>query len=314
MAEIDDAFALTQNVFATDADLVKGSITIGTNKEQYPFAAGALKTMETKGDRTIAYYQIETPQVFNWYLGSSDYAIKEGEAEGVAYTILHKPSHTFNLDLYKDALKRGVQFMKGMFGNNAVPKTLQIVEIHRWQEAKYNFANTIVLSEKEGWVADTAGLAEQAYIVHTIGSGLASLWVQQNVRIANVQGAEMFSTGLPEALGLRFVEQTLGEEAVALLIKKKKEKYGKDRNNEPNTEPALIYADSADYLEANKGAIAIYDLMKTLGYDRFNSVFSQWLTKNQGSLVRFVDLYQTLLDQVPADNKQLLEQRFLTKD
>jgi ABC-type transport system involved in multi-copper enzyme maturation permease subunit len=312
MPGIDDALGLTQNVFATDAEAVKGSIAITTDKGQVPFAAGALQKLETKGDRTIAYYKIDRPKVFNWYLGSSDYAVQKGEADGVNFAILHKPTHAFNIDLYQDALKKGVAFIKGTFGVNAVPQNLQIVEIHRWQEAKYNFANTIVLSEKEGWVANTAGMAEQAYIVHTIGSGLASLWVQDYLRIANVQGAEMFSVALPEALGLRFVEQSLGPEALSLLLEKKKDKYGKDRNNEPNMEPALLYADGIDYLESNKGAIAMYTLMETIGFDRFQSVFAQWVEKNQRKPHRFKDLYQELSIWVPANKKDEVAKWFTT--
>lgn len=40
--------------------------------------------------------------------------------------------------------------MQKKFGINAVADKLQLVEIHRWQDPSYNFANTIVLSEKEG--------------------------------------------------------------------------------------------------------------------------------------------------------------------
>ena len=292
-AGIDNAMGLSQNTFTTDADLVTGSITISTKKGQIPFAAGQLLKMEEQAKRTVAYYAIKTPQVFNWHLGSSDYQRLTGKANKTAYTILHKPSHTFNVDLYQDALKKGVAFIEKQFGKGAVAKQLQLVEVHRWQEPKYTFANTIVLSEKEGWVADTKGLQEKAYIYQTIGSGLASLWIQKKLSIANVQGADMFVKALPEAIGLQFVKTIFGQEAVQLLTKKKMDKYGKDRNNEPNTEPSLLYADDTDYLEVNKGAVSLYKVGEEIGWALFYEELQTFASK-QEKPSRFIDFFTLL--------------------
>ncbi|WP_108808543.1 ABC transporter permease [Aquimarina spinulae] len=310
MPLINDSLGLQQNAFSTDANLVKGSITISTEKGQIPFTAGELQKRETNGDRTIAYYNINTPQIFNWHLGSSDYSIKKGVANNIKYTILYKPSHTFNIELYQDAIKKAIAYMQKKFGINAVADKLQLVEIHRWQDPSYNFANTIVLSEKEGWVADTKGLQEKAYILQTIGSGLASLWVQRNLSVANVQGADMLIKALPESIGLQFVKESLGEEALQLLVKKKKDKYGKDRNNEPNSEPSLLYADGTEYLEVNKGATAILTLMETIRIQKFNSTLVQWVNENRWEPKRFVDFYLRLLNEVPVSEKERIKQLF----
>ncbi|MEM1259149.1 MAG: hypothetical protein AAGH81_11500, partial [Bacteroidota bacterium] len=299
MANFDDSFALGQNAFATDAHLVKGSISISTEAGQTPFAGGLLKKLETVGKRTIAKYSIDTPHVFNWHAGSSDYQLAKGKAGNISYSILHKPSHTFNIGLYHEALKKGAAYMENHFGANAVDDQLQLVEIHRWQEDRYTFANTIALSEKEGWVANTEGLQEKAYIYQTIGSGLAKLWLQKNLIVANVQGADMFVLGLPEALSLQFVKESLGEEAVDLLIKKKTDKYAKDKNNEPNIEPAPIYADGTDYMEENKGAIALNHLKELIGKEKFNRIVLEFVNSNPERPKVFVDLYQSLLQEIP---------------
>ena len=291
MSPIDDPVAKTQDAYAPDAELVKGRITISTEVGQLPFAAGELIKSEVKNGRQVAHYRIMQPQVFNWYVGSSDYTEVEGEARGIEYTILHKPTHTFNINLYKDALNKSITFMYKHFGRNAMSDKLQLVEIHRWQDPKYTFANTIVLSEKEGWVADTEGLQEKAYLYQTIGSGLASLWVQQNVRVANVQGADMLTKALPEAIGLHLVKEVFGEEAVQLLIKKKMDKYAKDRNNEPNTEPALLYTDGTDYLEENKGAVMLYKVMDELGIDNFTKQLKTWASaESHKTFLAFMEL------------------------
>ncbi len=303
MAPIDDTFALTQNVHATDADRVKGNLTISTEEGQIPFTGGNLRKMETKDGRTVATYTVDSPQVFNWHVGSSDYAVVKGNTGTIAYSILHKPTHTFNLALYQEAIKNAAAFMETNFGTNSVDNNLQLIEIHRWQEDRYTFANTIALSEKEGWVANTEGLPEKAYIYQTIGSELAKLWLQKNLTIANVQGADMFMLGLPEALGLQFVKENLGDEAVDLLTEKKTDKYAKDKNNEPNTEPSLIYADGTDYMEENKGAIALNLVQELIGKEKFNRLILEFIKERPDHPKVFLDLYQKLLKEVPISKR-----------
>ena len=292
-ALINHPLGLSQNAFATDANKVKGSITIGTEKGQIPFATGELEKIENQGERVIAYHKINTPTVFNWHLGSADYAVLSNEFNETEYSIFHKPTHTFNIELYQDALQKGIVFMKSNFGKNAVADQLQLVEIHRWQDKEYTFANTIVLSEKEGWVANTEGLQEEAYLYQTVGSALAKLWIQQNIQIANVQGADMLTKALPEAIGMHFVEEVFGIEALQLLIKKKDEKYKKDRNNEPNIEPSLLYADGTDYLEENKGAIVLYETMQEIGTEKFFAFLKDWSLTN-GNNKTFKDFIDTI--------------------
>ena len=312
MAAIDDAFALVQNVFATDADRVTGKLTISTEEGQIPFTAGSLQKMETKAGRTTATYSIASPRVFNWQVGSSDYSVAKGQAGNIDYSILYKPTHTFNVNLYQEAIKQGVDFMQTNFGADAVDNQLQLVEIHRWQDDRYTFANTIALSEKEGWVADTDGLREKAYLYQTIGSGLAKLWVQKNLDIANVQGADMLAVALPEALGLFYVKKELGEEAVKLIMKKKMEKYGKDRNNEPNREPSLLYADGADYLEINKGAVELYYLIETFELTKFNTILGKYSKNNRNKNMVFKMLYNQFLENLSASEVIVIKEKFET--
>ena len=157
-------------------------------------------------------------------------------------------------------------------------------------------------------MADTKGLQEKAYIYQTIGSGLASLWVQKNVSIANVQGADMLRIALPEAIGLQFVNEILGKDAMELLIQKKQDKYGKDKNNEPNREQPLIYADGIDYLEANKGAIHLYKLITLIGKQQFFETLKVHINKKQP--IVFKDLYFDVLKKAPNDKKKEIKDGF----
>ncbi|MEM6644482.1 MAG: hypothetical protein AAF616_15995 [Bacteroidota bacterium] len=314
MAPVDDPFALEQDFFAPDAEMVTGSITVSTKAGQIPFAAGTLTQEEVQDGRTIVKYRIEQPMAFNWHLGSSNYAVAKGVASGIDYTFLYKPEHTFNIELYRDAVEKGVAYMQDRYGSSAVQDKLQLVEIHRWQDPFYAFANTLVISEKEGWVADTKGLQEKGYLYMKIGSGLASLWLQENLNISNVQGAEMLSIGLTEAIGLQFAESVFGQEALALVTKKKLEQYVKDRHNEPNKEAPLLLADGSDYLEINKGATALSKLASEIGSDRFAEIVLKWVESQDGKNATFQSLYNTLLNELSEDDKQKWAKVFETTE
>ena len=187
--------------------------------------------------------------------------------------------------------------------------SISLFEKHHWSDTDYDaFANTIVISEKHGWVADTSNMAEKSYLYQTIASQIVRLWINDNFHIANVQGADMIRIAIPEALALKFVAKTLGKEALDHLLKKKKDKYAKERNNEPNTEPPLLYADGIDYLEANKGAIAIFNLIHIIGEDNFMNVINTH--QKTDDFIVFKNVYTDLLTEVSDAKKTEVKEWF----
>ena len=73
-----------------------------------------------------------------------------------------------------------------------------------------------------------------------------------------------------------FIKNKFGEQLVDQHLQKKEDRYKKGRGNEPNIEPPLLYADSIDYLEANKGSVELYHLIRELGTFRFNQTLVKW--------------------------------------
>ena len=135
-------------------------------------------------------------------------------------------------------------------------------------------------------------------------------WLYQNIQVGNVQGADMLRVALPEALALQIVNDEYGEEAVNGLLKKKKDAYGKERGNDPNVEPPLIYADGIDYLERNKGTTAIYNLSKALGFEDFNKELTTLVDKFQERPVQFLWLYEHLKARLPEAFMKQVENDF----
>ncbi len=296
----DDPVSLEKHYLATDAGLVSGTITVSTPATQTAFAPGVLVKRWAENGRNWFRYELETPSPLHWYVGSADYAEEVLTAGETEVTLLYKEDHDYNLDLYREALEEGVSYLESHLG--AYPYTeLRVAEIPFYQDPFYAFANTIAVSEKEGWFGDRNNADVVSFIRFSVTRELFRQWVMENGFLANVQGAEMLWTALPEAMALGFLEQRDGEERVAVILDKKRRKYGKDRGAEPNQEPPLLYADGIEYLEENKGAIALYHLSKTVGHQRLSRLVREWFDSRKEAPLVFRDFYEYLKERVVFD-------------
>jgi|TARA_B100001057_G_C22261893_1_gene723574 hypothetical protein len=92
------------------------------------------------------------------------------------------------------------------------------------------------------------------------------------------------------------------------------EKYGKDKNNEPNQEPPLLYADGAEYLEINKGAVAFYKLIQTMGFEGFNGYLAEWVNGNLDNPTLFNDFCQKAVTHIKSSEKREIRALFETNE
>ncbi len=306
---VTDKKALQENPFAPDANRVTATITISTTENQIPFAPGRLVSTSEENGRTLRTYAISKPSYFNWMLGSKQvkqHRLAQGETQIV---VLPSPKHPFNVDLYSNALKKGIHYLNLEFEGYPY-KEVRLVEIPYYQGEFFAYPNGIAISEREGWYADTSGMKERGYIFQSTVTQLAKHWVQENMNIANVQGAEMLTVALPEAIGLQVLEKEMGEEALAQVLEKKRDYIGLHQANEPNKQPPLIYSDGADYLEPHKGAIALHELQKTMGKTQFNNLILAFIRESPEEPKVFIHLYQELLKEVPVSEKGKIKQLF----
>lgn len=313
MAKTDDPLALTQQMGAEDALKVKGQIVIGTDQEQIALAPGTLVKKEQKNGRNYFTYVVNKPSVFNWHVGSGRYKqFTNKNYLGTQYAIYANPSHGFNIEYYEHAIETSLAHFQSVFSGYSFGH-VSLYEKHHWSETDLDvFDHTIVISEKHGWVADAERMEEKSYVYQTTASQIASIWVNDQLTIANVQGADMLRVAMPEALALFYVEKTLGKEAIQHILKKKKDKYAKDRNNEPNTEPPLLYADGIGYLGYNQGAIALYQLMHSMSMEVFIQSLLSWVEATKDEPAVFKDLYNELLSKVPSKDREKMKTLFET--
>ncbi|MEM6893481.1 MAG: hypothetical protein AAF554_07285 [Bacteroidota bacterium] len=308
-AEVGNSMGLKEDFYAPDAQKVTGTITIGTEKGQMPIAPGRLLKSWEENDRSYQSFNITEPQPFNWYLASGSYQKNSSKAGEVQTHFLTSPKHQFNIPIYQKALHSTLSYIKAHM--NAYPfKEVRVIEIPYYQEDFYAYPNTIAISEKEGWYADTTQLAEKSYLFHSLAAQTMRHWVASRINMANVQGVEMLSEALPEALAFQVLENEMGTKALNHILKKKKDYYDKERNNESNTEPPLLYADGADYLEPSKGAIALHQMRTAIGKERFMKILLEWTSHNPEEPKCFIDLYETLMQAVPKSEVEAIRKVF----
>ncbi|UZJ40733.1 ABC transporter permease [Prosthecochloris sp. SCSIO W1101] len=304
MDPVDDPVSLVKHYLATDAAFVTGTITVSTPATQTAFAPGMLVRRWEENGRNHFRYELEKPSPLHWYVGSADYAeeaLTVGETE---VTLLYKKDHIYNLDLYSEALEEGMVYLESHLG--VYPYTeLRVAEIPFYQDPFYAFANTIAISEKEGWYGDRNNPDVRSFIRFSIMKELIRHWVLENARLADVQGVEMLWTALPDALAMGFLEQKDGKKRVEHILEKKRRRYGKDRGMEPNQEPPLLYADGIDYLEENKGALALYHLSRSIGHQELLGFVREWFESRKEAPLVFRDFYEYLKERIVLDETMM---------
>ncbi|MEM9362505.1 MAG: hypothetical protein AAGA43_07720 [Bacteroidota bacterium] len=306
---ITDKQALKENPFAPDAHKVTAIIKISTVDSQLPFAPGELVSTSKENGRTTRIYRINKPSYFNWMFGSFEVEEWKYEQGSTKISVFASPKHPFNVDLYGKALKKGIQYLDGEFKGYPYEE-VRLSEIPYYQGDFFAYPNSIAISEREGWYADTTGMKERGYIFQSTVTQLAKHWAQANMNIANVQGAEMLSVALPEAIGLQVLEKEMGEEALKQVIAKKRDYIGLHQANEPNKEQPLIYSDGADYLEPHKGAIALNRLQGIIGKEKFNTIVLDFAMEKTETPKVFINLYQKLVEEVPLSEREVVTELF----
>ncbi|MEL7195000.1 MAG: hypothetical protein AAFO96_21275 [Bacteroidota bacterium] len=287
-----------ENIYRSDAQMIQGTLTISTSSDQLPIGPGRIEESWKEQGRQYTRFEVDKRGPLNWYMGSAPYAMAEGQNASIYY----HPGHDYNLDIYEETLMQSMGFVADHLGTYPLSQ-VRLYEVPRYHEEIHHFASGIAISEREGWVADTSGLKERAYLRHTVATGVVSHWIQSHLNIVRVQGAEMLRVALPEALAMAYIEQALGAEAVDILLAQKIKIYNKEHLSDPNGEPALLYADGKDYLEANKGTIVLYQWGQEIGWESFCLAIKA-LVQEEGSHT-FSQLYENLLRRTSSEERRI---------
>ena len=310
MDDISDMKSLENDAICPNALWQNTTIRVRTSSDQTAFASGKFIGTETIEGKEYAVYKTEKPASMDWQIGTAKYQTYTASVKNIDLSILYDERHDYNLEHMKDAVEKGIDYLEKYFG--AYPYAqLRITEIPFYNDEDfYATPNQIAISEKHCWTADGRREKDLSYIYYTLCREVFVQWVQQNVQVADVQGADMILKAIPEAYALAYVRQQFGDEILDIYVKKKQDRYGKGRGNESNTESPLIYADGADYLEVNKGAMELLYVMQEIGITEFSTIFNSWVAETKKKNLVFKDFYEIIESKYPVDGKVGLTDRF----
>lgn len=66
----------------------------------------------------------------------------------------------------------------------------------------------------------------------------------------------------------------------------------------------MIYANDAEYLEGNKGVIALYELSKTTDLEVFTTTLKEWIQSQNGAYVYFKGFYDLFIPELESNEKE----------
>ncbi|MBN2039800.1 MAG: ABC transporter permease [Spirochaetes bacterium] len=308
MSSVTDTNALRTSYAAGDALMVSGRTTVSTTLSQYAYAPGELVKIREEDNRNYFQYSVSKENPFYWHIGSGKFKQFEKVISGKKVKILYDPKHYFYIDKYITFVSSSLEYIERNLG--PFPhKELRIIEIPHYQDEFYSFANTIAISEKEGWYANMKEKDVEAYVHFCLAREMIRQWLHSKAGTADVQGAEMILTAIPEALALNHIKNQYGKEQLDIILTKKRKDYIKGRGDEPNVQPPLLYADGVDYLEQNKGTLAVFHLMQQTGSKQFHKLLNTWISSSGDNYLVFKDFYSLLETEnlLGTDEKELFE-------
>jgi len=311
MDPTDDSLSLQNNALSPNAILHKTTIKARTNNGQSLVATGLVKADETIDGKTYSVFETELSAAMKWQIAVADYKDYNATlSNNIGLHIKYDERHAYNLEHIKDAVDKGISFLSESLGDYPYSE-VHLVEIPFYSDEDfYTTPNQIAISEKHCWTADGSREKDLSYIYYALCREVFAQWIQQNMQVADVQGADMILKALPEAYALAYVQQQFGDNILDIYLEKKQSRYGKGRGNESNSEPPLIYADGADYLEANKGALELLKIIQELGIDKVSETVKTFQYAASGKPVVFKDLYTDLKSMYSAEKTMALVAAF----
>jgi len=311
MDQINDENSLKNDALYSRALWGNTTIRLHSGGGQTAYASGEFKGTENINNKQYLVYKTATPAAMNWYIGSARYeTFKKTLNNGTKLKVLYDAHHPYNLEPIAGSANDGIAFLEQMLGNYPYSQLI-ISEIPHYNEDDfYTAPNLIAVSERHCWVADGRRKKDLSYIYYTTCREIFKQWIKQNVHVADVQGAEMILTAIPEAYGLALVKEKFGDETLQIYLDKKHERYSKGRGNEANVEPSLVYADNPGYLEENKGATELLNVMYVIGINKFSILFNNWVSENSDKNLVFFNFCKELKAAYPDAKKADLVEAF----
>lgn len=281
IAKLEDSAARMNNYISHDADWIRFTATVSTEKGQIAIAPGYLqKDWEEKG-RHYFQYTMDSP-ILNFYaFQSAKYEIKKDNWKDVNIEIYYHKGHEYNIDKMIESIKASLSYYTENFGPYQ-HRQIRIIEFPRYANFAQAFPNTIPYSEGMGFITKTDDSEEKIDMpFYVTAHEVAHQWFAHQVIGAKVQGAEMLSESLSQYAALMVMEQKYGQQAMKKYLKHEMDDYLRSRTFESKKEMPISRVEHQSYIYYAKGSLVFYTLRDYLGADVLNNAIRNFLTQNK---------------------------------
>jgi hypothetical protein len=301
-------------------DIFDWDITIGTVAKQTAIAPGRLNRQWEKNGRNYAQFISTAKDQNRLAFLSANYEVEHSTWQGsnqktpVKIEVYSHPQHQANVNHITKASKRALTFLSKYFGPYPYPE-LRIAETSTVIEDPQTYAGLILIPENKVWNGDYQNEHGQmpTFADYTITRAIAKHWWAHQLAHGNV--SDMIAEAIPEYLAHRTIENTYGSQLLAeKYIQHTMRRYFFFRAPQSESEATIVPDRKNDeYVYHLKAALALNALAHVIGAEDLNSLLGDFyqinLAKNISTLTAD-DLYQYLLQQLPAEDTPLLTEYF----
>lgn len=296
----DTPFSKTNRFESVGSDGLNWDIRVSTDGDQTLIGPGEKIFDRRDNGRTHARFRSRHPGAMNFKIISARLVSRTFDCLGVSCGIFHDPRHTYNLDVFRDAVEKAVPWLSEKLGP-CPHDQLSVVEKPFYDEDFITFANVTAISENRGWTADINTPEDGQYIYQAVAGELAKQWLDNTIKAADVQGAQLLTESIARYYAFRFMDDAWGSQQTAKWLDRACEDYEKGRSKEAIEENPLVFADRAAYLSREKGGLALYALARRTGPEAFDRWLGNWIAgagRNKEFLTS-ADFYSDLKNFIP---------------
>ena len=288
-----------------------GSLKINCAPEQTAVFPGNIPHAVTNTEHQKAYtFTFDEKILHDWHLAVGEYQTKSCQRKGVDGVFNFYPEHSYNIAVFEDAFRESLLFLEKQLGQYPYAHC-QILEVPFFHGTTNTYGNVTAISEKL-FTAQTADIKSQASIYYILVSSMAEQIIMHELKIADVQGAGVFTHSIPEYYALQFILKKFGGKVYQDFITEKYENFTKGAAKDPVIEPALVITDNCEYVEKDKGAIALCAIANVTSRDVFNNKLRAFLSQYRHQWVN-ASLLKTFLDNKESTYSTLIDYWFTQK-
>lgn len=271
-----------RNYLSSDADWIRVTTKISTDKDQIAIAPGELTDEKEENGRKVYQYEMKSPSLHFTNFSSASYAVEKEVWKGengkeVALEIYYHPTHDYNIKKMMNAMQASMDYYTKNFGSYPL-SFLRIIEFPRYGSYAQAFAGTIPFSESMGFIADLKDSSSVDMAFYTVAHEVAHQWWGHQVVGANAPGTRMLTETMAQYSALMVMKSQMDVDKYRLY---EMDKYLRNRGKETEKENAISKDEDQPYVHYAKGSVAMFALQNYIGEDVINAVLREFITEHK---------------------------------